>query len=89
MDSYTPGIVEVFAKCTGCGENQLRIVKVIKYARSINAHYAVHSVSGPNVQGPKKLHEKYLKKINLPLDGRAIVVYDGGKEIVELDQWKP
>lgn len=82
------GMIEVFIKCM-CGADAVSLKRVEQYAKENRIMFSYSITTGrKSTELDREKHKTYADKIGASRT-TGLVVYDDGKEVMRLREWKP
>lgn len=82
-----PGIIEIFARCTSCGRDGVKISNIERWAQENDIMCAVYRTGNPKHEVNNKKHLQYLEKAGLTLTHHLAIVVEDTNKITKLRDW--
>lgn len=80
-------MIEVFARCTTCGLNGIKVRQIKRWAKDNDIPIAVHTSGTLKTTAANDVHMMYLKQSGLPENLRIGIVVEDGKKVTRLSEW--
>lgn len=82
-----PEILEVFSRCTSCGINGAKIIKMEKWAYDNGIMFAAHKTGKTQHEASNIRHMEFLKAANLPESLHVAIVVEDVNKVTRLSEW--